>query len=116
MGRKLTQEEAEQKSLDVGVKLVSKYVNSRTKTGFECPKCFHEFLCKPNNIWYKTVKTCRKCSTWNRITQQEAEAKTKRIGGILIGKYNGSTINTQFKCPKCGVIFLRKPNLMFSRK
>ena len=39
MTRKLTQEEAEKRSLDVRIKMVGRYVNSQTKTNFKCSFC-----------------------------------------------------------------------------
>jgi len=59
MGRKpLTQEEAERKSLAVGVRMTGEYKGNNIPTSFECPYCKIIFLSTPGHIWGRTIKSC----------------------------------------------------------
>jgi len=57
MPKKLTQEEAEKRSLGVGIEMVGEYTNSSTNCKFRCP-CGKLFLAQPSNIWNKHTKSC----------------------------------------------------------
>lgn len=56
-----TQQQAEQRSLDCGIKLIGIYYNQLTYTEFECPICNNLFKAKPTNIWNKKQISCNKC-------------------------------------------------------
>ena len=55
---RLTQNEAEEKSLAVGIKMIGQYKNNQIKIEFECPFCKIIFLTQPANIWTKHTKSC----------------------------------------------------------
>jgi len=69
MYKKLTQKEAEEKSLAVGIKMIGTYINSKTKIEFECPICKNIFLTMPNTVLCKKVKSCGHC--WETIKIQD---------------------------------------------
>jgi hypothetical protein len=58
MSRKLTQEEAEAKSLTVGIRMVGVYEDSVTKIEFECPFCKNIFLARLSHIYSLGTKSC----------------------------------------------------------
>lgn len=101
MPKKITQEEAEQKSLDVGMKMMGKYVNNRTKTEFICPTCKNIFISKPNNIWNQHTTGCCQCSPTRLRTQQEANANDQEVGAKRIEPYRNSKVPTLYKCSEC---------------
>jgi very-short-patch-repair endonuclease len=112
MGRKLTQEEAKKKSFDVGVRMVGKYINKRTKTKFECPFCENIFVNFPRSVWDYSVKSC---GCINKYTQQTAKNKSLEVNIKMVGIYKGSNIKTEFECPKCKNIFSCTPNAIWSQ-
>jgi very-short-patch-repair endonuclease len=61
MAKRLTQKEAEDKSFLVGIELVGKYIGSKTKTTFKCPKCNNLFLDTPIRVWSNLVEKCKYC-------------------------------------------------------
>jgi hypothetical protein len=58
MGKKLTQEEAEAKSLAVGISMTGQYTLSCVKTNFRCPFCNTIFSTLPCRIWSKGATSC----------------------------------------------------------
>ena len=115
MSRKLTQKEAEQKNLNIGIRMMSKYINSQTKTKFECPFCFKIFLCRPTQVWLKNTKSCGCIKGLKlRFTQKEAEQKSLDVGIKMVGMYINSHKHTKFKCPKCNNIFNATPHTIWT--
>jgi hypothetical protein len=112
MSKNLTQEEAEQKSLDVGIKMIGQYVNTRTKIKFECHYCQKIFVCNPNSIWQQHTKSCGCIQT---ITQVQAEQKGLDVGIKMVGKYINCDTKTEFECPYCKKIFLTTPYSIWSK-
>jgi len=68
LAQTLTQKQAEQKSIAVGIKLIGKYVKNDIKTEFECPFCKKSFLCRPNSIFRKNTLSCG-CNRLQGISQ-----------------------------------------------
>jgi predicted RNA-binding Zn-ribbon protein involved in translation (DUF1610 family) len=120
MPKKLTQKEAEEKSLKVGIRMVGKYINSKTKIEFECPRCEKIFSTIPSRVWNTNTTKCKKCANVQsgnrqRITQKEAEEKSLSVGIRMIGEYSGTHINTRFQCPRCGKIFITSPSNIWQK-
>jgi len=107
MSKKLTQEEAEQRSLAVGVRMIGKYVNNRTKIDFECPFCYKIFRVKPEWVWSSSFKSCGHCY----------DPKIREIYGqltvikIFPSKSHGCKV--EVKC-KCGNICCYKARILKS--
>jgi hypothetical protein len=105
MSKSITQEEAEKRSLDVGVKMVGKYINTRTKTTFECTRCNKIFETTPNHIWSMSTKSCGCMSGFQSLSQDTAIRKSVEVGVKMVGYYYGDRIKTKFECPFCKSIF-----------
>lgn len=94
MSIKFTQEEAEQKSLDIGAILIGQYINTDTKTKFKCPLCNQIFKRTPHDLWSTKLILCKKCGhnkrgQKSRLTQTEADLRDKKLGFIRLEKYKG---------------------------
>jgi len=93
---KFTQKQAEQKSLDVGIRMVDKYINARTKVKFECPFCKTIFKAQPTHIWGKDIRSCR-CfqiqSTSLRSWQGTKDISQSHFGNI---RYRAKKKNQKF--------------------
>ena len=61
MPKKLTQKEAEDRSLIVGIKMVGEYKGANVKTKFKCPFCDKVFLCRPDDIFRKDNRATKSC-------------------------------------------------------
>ena len=83
MATKLTQEEAEAKSLAVGIKMIGKYVNNSTKIYFECPDCKQLFKTIPNSIWCKQTLRCMTCSYNIRGKGFQKDITNIRFGSLV---------------------------------
>lgn len=81
-GKLMTQQEAEQKSLLSGMKLIGQYKNAQTNTNFECPFCLKGFLARPQHIWQKGIQSCG-------CKRHEIIGKSRRYS-----KYNNSLAET----------------------
>lgn len=103
MPKKLTQIEAEQKSSNLGVKLVGQYINSYTKTKFLCPKCNRIFNTRPSHIWSSKTKTCSHC----HIPNIGFKNNKLTIIDIIYGKYTKIIIKA---ICECGKIWEGKPS------
>lgn len=90
----LTQEEAEQKSLAVGMKLIGKYNGSNKKTEFECSKCKQLFNTIPSRVWKRHTQSCHHCND-PKIGDKFGKLT---IIKIYPSKYGGSTILSQCDC------------------
>lgn len=112
--RLLTQEQAEERSLKAGIRLVGKYINHQSKTEFECPICKKEFLCRPNSILTGNVKSCG-CFNFQRLTQEQAEQKSLKVGMKLLGIYINNITSIEYECLFCKSPFLARPNDIFSK-
>jgi len=103
------QQTAEEKSLQVGVKLLGQFNGVETKSLFKCPKCNDEFLEMPIKIWCKQITCCKLCrNTW-KLTQKEVKKKFLRKNIILIGRFININIPTEFLCQNCNKIYISKP-------
>jgi hypothetical protein len=79
MGRKLTQEEAEQKTRDLnnGVELLGRYVNNCTKVPFRC-KCGNIYNCRPQHVWGQNMF----CGC---VKRENGRKKKKDLNGAEFG-------------------------------
>ena len=121
MTKKLTQEEAEKRTKDIGGILVGQYLGTNIKINFKCPQCNIIFKRSPKIMWLHKSILCQNCSANKqskecRFKQKRAEQKTKDVGGILIGEYKGDRVITEFQCPQCDVIFKRIPHNVWNEK
>ncbi|MEI6191432.1 MAG: hypothetical protein WCP24_03675 [bacterium] len=66
--KRLTQEEAEAKSLAVGIKMIGQYKDNHTKTEFKCPYnlkgCTETFLACPGDVWKKVESRTKSCGCY----------------------------------------------------
>lgn len=114
--RKLTQVEAEQKSLNAGVKMTGIYMGTLIKASFECPDCGKNFESRPHNVWHETTKSCGCLRIGcNKLSQTEAEQKSLDAGVPMSGVYVNALTKTQFKCPECGKNFESRPNSVWGK-
>jgi len=113
MPKIITQEEAKRRSDSVGIKIIGKYVSATEKIAFECPYCNSVFLSRPGHIWRKATQSCG-CNK-NRLTQKEAKQISLSIGIKMTGEYKGNNIPTSFECPYCKIIFVSKPNSVWTK-
>jgi len=111
--RKLSQEEAKQKALSVGIKLVGPYINHAIKTTFECPLCNKLFQAPPNHIFNKHTTSCG--CRHHQFSNEEAKKRALDVGVEMIGQYINSNIKIEFKCPLCQKIFKAQPHKIFSK-
>jgi hypothetical protein len=81
----ITQEEAEQRCLDAGFLMVGFYINSKTKTWFECPFCGEMFECIPERIWGKKTKSCGRCDYSKQARAEGCWKGGKFIPGDFMG-------------------------------
>lgn len=116
MGRKLTQEEAEQRSINVGIHMVGLYKTNHISTTFECPECDEYFECRPCNIWSNNTRSCGCLYGKSKyFTQAEAEQKSREVGVEMTGQYIGCMLKTKFKCPECDKYFECVPSDIWSK-
>lgn len=78
MGTLLTQEQAEAKSLAVGIKMVGKYINAKTNTEFECPYCGKKFLTTLPRIYSGNTKSCG-CLNLANLHKPKSESHRQKI-------------------------------------
>ena len=91
----ITQEEAEKRSLAVGFILIGKYINSKTKTEFQCPICKKIFnTATPNSIWCHTPKSCGHCND-PKINDNFGKLT---IIKIIPNKSNGCSVEAKCQC------------------
>lgn len=79
--QRLSQKEAEQKSLNVGIKMIGKYVNNRTNIQFLCPFCGKIWLTQPDNVWCGKIISC---GCYHKYLL--SKTKRKDIGDQKFGK------------------------------
>jgi len=82
MGKTFTQTEAELKSIQVGIKMVGKYIGSTKNTNFECPFCQTIFIATPGHIWQKATRSCG-CQT---ISYNRADLIGEKFGRLEVIK------------------------------
>jgi len=96
MSRKLTQEEAEQKSLQVGIRMVGKYIDCKTKVEFECPYCQKIFRTILSSISQKHTKSCgcyqkqtsaANCKNIQKRIKTSISRRSAKNGNDLATKY-----------------------------
>lgn len=76
----LTQEQAETKSLAIGIKMIGKYINAKLKIEFECPYCKKTFKSLLNNLYpMGHTKSCG-CHKRNRFI----DITGQRYGRLLV--------------------------------
>jgi len=111
MSRKLTQSEAEFKSLAKGFTLVDMYVNSHTHVGFLCT-CGKTFFSKPYNIFQGSTCSCGHCydlKVGDRFGQLTViEVHDGSFGGCCLtcqcdcGKIKTAEANVMKRLRSCG--------------
>ncbi len=79
------------------IKIIGDYVNTQTKTTFECAQG-HQFDAKPNSI--RNGRGCPDCSGLIKLTTSEIESWLLEDGrGIkLVGEYMNNHTKTTFEC------------------
>lgn len=101
--RKLRHEEVERHYLLGDIKLLSEYVNTRTKNKLKCLKerCNNEWSARYCS--YKQRNNgCPRCSRREKITHEKAKKNLKEKGYDLIGEFRGSMAKVEVKCGECG--------------
>ena len=93
---KISQKEAEKKSLNVGIKLVDKYIDANTKVRFQCPNCSNIWECKPCNIWNRRIRSCGYCHL-PKINDINGRLT---ITKIIPSATNGCSVETKCVCGK----------------
>lgn len=121
MPKRITQKEAEKRSINVGCILLETYFGNKNKHKFKCCNCDNIFYRRPNHVWDRKQTHCKECVINDNIkrhifTQEEAEKKTILVGCELIGKYAGNRFKTEFRCANCKNIFIQTPNKVWDRK
>ena len=95
------------------IKLIGPYVNSLTKTSFEC-SVGHKWESTPNNIFQKSGCPC--CATRRRSLSLEVKEKIDQQLNhrdiTMTGIYSGSQTKTHFKCNKDHVWLARPSNVL----
>lgn len=121
MGKTLTQEEAKDKTRQVGGRLIGMYLGSKKSTSFICPTCNTVFNRTPNCVWNQKQIYCIPCSKHrtSQITRLTAQEVCKRLTSLditMIDSYAGSHTPTLFECQQCSKPTLRTPNAVFATK
>jgi hypothetical protein len=96
----ITQKDAEGKTLDIGIILLSPYTQSKNSHKFMC-FCGVEFESKINNIWSGEVSSCGCLKNINDIHE-----RLEKLNVSLVDDYKGSHKSHTFQC-KCGNKFGR---------
>lgn len=87
MTKKLTQQQAEKKSINFGVEMIGEYVNVITKTDFICPLCSKIFRCRPHDIWTGNTIGCG-CAKHLKGMKNKKYLGYLDISGEFIDKHN----------------------------
>lgn len=102
LGRKLTNEEFDNKICDSNFIRLDDYIDSKTPIRFSCKICNKIFTKKPKDF----NKLICKCEL-RKKDYIEFLKNNKNIE--LIGEYKNIREKTKHKCLKCGLIFLSSP-------
>jgi hypothetical protein len=112
--KKLTKELVNKRIIDRGIQQIGEYINSRTKTEFQCD-FGHIWKVKPNDIL--NGSGCPKCAGLERLSidiiNQRLEENNRDIRQI--GDYNGALVKTEFQC-ESGHTWSATPNSIISGK
>lgn len=113
--KKLTQEEAEERSLSKGFKLKSEYRGRQKKHIFKCKHCGEDFETVYDNITSGNTKSCGCMSKKfyhdsTTLTQEEVENRAKEFGFELLDPYLGNKTPVRFLCGYCNKEFTIKPD------
>lgn len=93
---RITQQEAEKRSLDIGIKLVGQYIAQHRKTKFKCPVCKSIFLATPKSIWNKHIQSCGNCNYLNiKVGNKVGKHTIIKVEKL---KYKGCYIEAQCEC------------------
>lgn len=96
MTKKLTQEEAEKRSLDLGIKMIGQYKGCKTKVAFKCSLCNSTFHTLPHHVWRSLTTSCgcyaKQCASNkskdpNIILKRIITRKKAKSGNSLAEKY-----------------------------
>ena len=94
--------DVEKEILELGDKLVSKYVNTITPLLIECGSCKNIF--KMSLRVYRRGSRCKDCFN-TRITYRNACEYIENKGDILVGDYKNSREHVRICCGECGQEF-----------
>lgn len=98
MSKKITQEYVEEEFTKEGYKLLSKYINAKTKLQTICPEG-HEWEVTWNN--FQKGRRCSKCSGKEKLTYTYVKEEFNKEGYTLISKeYVNNNTKMQTICPE----------------
>ena len=112
MSKKLSKDIVNERLLDRGIKLVGEYVNTSTKTTFEC-KEGHKWDAKPNDVM--SGNGCPHCAGKAPLSKEIVNERIADRGIKLVGDYVKSSTKTTFEC-KEGHKWDAKPSSVMSGK
>ena len=101
MGRRLSQDEAKRRSDLVGVKMIGKYVNTRTKILFKCPFCNKYFFTLPELVWRKDTQSCGCYHDIAASQNRMLDLTNKRFGKLIALKNTNTKSTGGFYIWKC---------------
>lgn len=112
MVHRLTQQEAEQKALENGFKLISDFKSTKTKATFKCGYCGNDYFASPGMVFSGVAKSCG-CQRYkkNTYSYEEAKQKIEEKGFLLLTKesdYINLYNDILCKCPVCLNDFVTK--------
>ena len=112
MPKKLTTKEAIKKTEKISGMLVGEYINSNTKTTFQCPQCNNLFQRLPSDVWFRKLILCFQCSPSGsrKLTQEQANFRDKKVGFTRLEKYKGCNKYHEYTCPYCNKVMLARPD------
>jgi predicted Zn-ribbon and HTH transcriptional regulator len=89
--------------------LSTEYINIKTKLEWQCNKCNHIWMARPDSI--KQDSWCPKCVEVLKLTIEEMyELASKKNGKCLSTKYINNCTHLKWQCNKCNYIWEAIPN------
>ena len=118
MTKKLTIEEVNRRCVKIGIKCLSKTINTASdKLEFLCPKG-HTFHARMYNVQTTTTEYgCSECSGLKKLTINSINNISKKFGLLCIEQnYKNTYTPIKFKCLKCNNIVYYTYNGLIKRK
>ena len=106
MPAKLTKEIVNERVADKGIVLVGEYVDTQTKSLFQCSKD-HEWLTRPNDVM--RGGGCPYCAGNLPLSKEIVNERIAHRGIVMIGEYTQANAKALFQCSK-GHKWLARPN------
>jgi hypothetical protein len=102
MSKRFTQKEAEKYYSTRKLKLVGKYINAQIPVKYKClcnsPNCEHFCLIVPSKVRARRIHSCRQGIKYVFRSQQEAREYFSTKYLVMVGKYTGANIATEYEC------------------